>query len=69
MALIQAEDNAGNNIDPEDDLNESIEYGVKESDKTSPGGAKSKDAKADKPSGKQPAKKSGDKPKAKPAGK
>jgi RND family efflux transporter MFP subunit len=69
MALLQAEENTGNKIDPEDDLNDTIEYGLQESDKTAPDGTKSKDAKASKASSKQSAKKSVDKAKAKSGGK
>ena len=65
MALLQAEETSGNKIDPEDDLNDGIEYGLKGAEKKSSSGENSKDAKADKPSGKQPSKKSGGKAKAK----
>ena len=65
MALLQAEETSGNKIDPEDDLNDGIEYGLKGAEKKSYSGENSKDEKADKPSGKQPSKKSGGKAKAK----
>ena len=65
MALLQAEETSGNKIDPEDDLNDGIEYGLKGAEKKSSSVENSKDAKADKPSGKQPSKKSGGKAKAK----
>ena len=52
-------------VNLEDDLNDGIEYGLKGAEKKSSNGENSKDAKADKPSGKQPSKKSGGKAKAK----